>query len=81
MKIQFLPVNMSQIPIQVRVTTTAIPASVETLTESMGSSCLSVNLKNKIITPTGSPCSSRISGEMKIRELQNREFQGPRIWV
>ena len=26
---------------------------------------------------TGSPCNSRISGEVKIRELQNREFQGP----
>ena len=26
---------------------------------------------------TGSPCNSRILGEMKIRELQNREFQGP----
>ena len=28
------------------------------------------------ILSTGSPCNSRISGEMKIRELQNREFQG-----
>ena len=27
---------------------------------------------------TGSPCNSQIFGEMKIRELQNREFQGPR---
>ena len=26
---------------------------------------------------TGSPCNSRILGEMEIRELQNREFQGP----
>ena len=25
---------------------------------------------------TGGPCNSRILGEMKIRELQNREFQG-----
>ena len=32
---------MSHIPIHVRVTVTAIPASVETLTESIGSSCLS----------------------------------------
>ena len=26
---------------------------------------------------TGGPCNSRILGEMEIRELQNREFQGP----
>ena len=26
---------------------------------------------------TRSPCNSRIFWEMKIRELQNREFQGP----
>ena len=26
---------------------------------------------------TGSPCNSRILEEMEIRELQNREFQGP----
>ena len=32
---------MSHIPIHVRVAVTAIPASVETLTESIGSSCLS----------------------------------------
>ena len=32
---------MSHTPIHVRVTVTAIPASVETLTESIGSSCLS----------------------------------------
>ena len=25
---------------------------------------------------TGGPCNLRILGEMKIRELQNREFQG-----
>ena len=29
------------------------------------------------IINTGDPCNSRILGEMKIRELQNREFQGP----
>ena len=29
------------------------------------------------LTFTGSPCNSRIFGEMEIRELQNREFQGP----
>ena len=27
-------------------------------------------------TNTGSPCNSRILGQMEIRELQNREFQG-----
>ena len=37
----YLPVNMSHTPMHVRVTVTAIPASVETLTESIGSSCLS----------------------------------------
>ena len=26
---------------------------------------------------TGGPYNSRILGEMEIRELQNREFQGP----
>ena len=30
---------------------------------------------------TRSPCNSRIFGEMKIRKLQNREFQGPHVWV
>ena len=29
---------------------------------------------------TGSPCNSRFLGEMEIRELQNREFQGPPIF-
>ena len=30
---------------------------------------------------TGSPCNSRILGEIKIRELQNRELQGPLNWL
>ena len=29
------------------------------------------------LTYTGSPYNSRILGEVKICELQNREFQGP----
>ena len=33
--------------------------------------------ENIYLISTGSPCNSRIFGEMKIRELQNREFQGP----
>ena len=32
------------------------------------------------VTDTGGPCNSRIFGEMKIRELQNREFQGPPVF-
>ena len=29
-----------------------------------------------LLLDTGGPCNSRILGEIKIRELQNREFQG-----
>ena len=36
------PVKRSQIPMQFLVTTTAIPASVDKLTESIGNSCLSM---------------------------------------
>ena len=37
-----VPVRRSQMPMQFLVTTTAIPASVDTLTESIGNSCLSM---------------------------------------
>ena len=45
------------------------------------SQCVVLDLKTHqsatITTCTRGPCNSRILGEMKIRELQNREFQGP----